>query len=334
MLKMSLNGVDWSGGIAPEYERVSGRELYEARSITGLNRMPVTILSGFVLSGAVVTGNIPFKLEELAESLMVDGSTFVLNGKIEGDIIYSDQHKIIQQFENREVNSTEQTITRVYSHKNGKWTMVDYAHYGTEAQMKVERRTVPNGAIVYVYNAVSPSGILEPVQDVYHRIEEIMRTVRSWQTGASTKTIVSGHVRDRDGAAAAMQGDDQVVFFPGDISVNRAGNTATVDQLTSEYGTLLPLWQQLTHYVDVTSPVQRPSGADRQLVMAPMRRYIDSVKGQITDVLAMYGAAWSSDRLHTTDVNERLLELSLLRELKNDNVIDQSVFTDQAQKLI
>ena len=324
----------WSGGDAPEYLPLSGRELYESRSITGLNRIPIITLTGFVLSGARVSGSVPVPLETIVEAMLIDGPVVLIGGEMASDIVESRPNSFTQLFRDVTLAGSTMDIHRVYQRTPAGWAYVDYRHYGGKDQTVIAQGDLPADAVTYWYNAVTPTGILYPSQDTYHRIEEIARSIRTMQSGPSTKTIVGGHIRNQTQAAADLVGNDPVVFIPGDVTVDKMADTGVVNQLISEFDKLLPMWYQLTHIVDTASPIQRPSGADRQLVLAPMRRFVELLRDQITNVLAMFGASWSSERLHTTDVAERQAALLLLKDLRDSQVIDQAEFTDQAQKLV
>jgi hypothetical protein len=298
---------------------VSGRALYDEHSITGLNRIPVIKLAGYVLAGAklLTPPRYNVSLEEIHATLEIDGSLLMVNGEMQTGVIQADWDSCVQCIPACAIEGGAQDIYREYEITPDGVTVTDWLHYGEAAQAIIAGPTaLPRADVVWYYNAAEPVGILYHAQGTYRRIEEISQTVRRFQKGPATKVGVTGYVRDEDKVRAEMMNDDPMYIISGvNTQITMGGNTAAIDQLLNEQSKLLPMYYQQTHIVDTESPVQRPSGADRTLVMGPMLRYVDTVRAQITNVLEQLGATWTTERIHTTDILDRQNEFNLLVQL-------------------
>jgi hypothetical protein len=330
--------LEWCNGTdAPDYVQVTGRELYEAASITGLNRIPILLLEGFILSGATTTSEPPIPLTQLNEGLLVDGSVLLVNDIQQTNIVWSSSDQVRQEITGRVANNTAtEKITRVWLRlESSDWLVTDWTNFGNvQAAQVSDPVTIPGGQVNYYWNAADPEGILYRPQNTYHRLEEIERTIRRFQSGPGAKTLIFGHIRNLDDASRQLNSDDPSAVIAGDIRVDRITSTSAIDQLMSESNMLQPMWYQQTHVVDTTSPVQRPSGADRKLVLAPMFRFIEQTRRQLTELLDQFwGISWSTERLHTTDTQERLVEFQLLKEMRDLGVLPDDEFKELSKKL-
>jgi hypothetical protein len=316
---------------------VSGRELYDEHSITGLNRIPVIKLAGYVLAGAkvVTPPSYPVSLEEIHTTLEVDGSLLMVRGEIEGGLVEAEWDSCTQLLPACEIEGKSEDVYREYERTPDGWQVTDYTHYGDPAQVEIASVLMPESEIVYYFNAAEPVGILYHAQRTYRRIEEITQTIRKFQKGPATKVGVTGYIRDEDKVRAELMGPDPFYVISGvDTNITMGGNTAAIDQLLREQQALLPMYYQQTHVVDTESPVQRPSGADRALVLGPMLRYVESVRNQIKAVMTQLGAECTFERIHTTDILDRQNEFNLLLQLQQLGVITLSEFTVAAKELI
>ena len=113
------------------------------------------------------------------------------------------------------------------------------------------------------------------------------------QRGPGAKTAIGGFVRNRNLVETDLMSNRPYVFTGSDLPLDRMTSTAVVDQLVTETKRLEPKYTQLCNYVDTTDPIQRPSGADRELVLGPMMKYVAYVRAQMTAVLGLYGASWT-----------------------------------------
>jgi len=280
---------------APEMQDYeSGRCVWDAESMTGLNRIPIDRLAGYALAGAVFNGAelLPQAPEEVVLSLLIDGSWVDAGGEIQTHIIGATQHSIAQHIKLDDYNE----VTRIWMREmeGGDWILVDYVGYGTASQrMLDDPGTIPAALVKYHYNPLSPAGVLYPARRSFERLEEIAILIREAQLGPGAKTAIMGYVRNRAQVEADLR-SRRPYFFPGsEQPLDRMTSTAVVDQLVTEFDRLKPLYFQLVRCVDTTTPVQRPSGTDRELVLDPMFSYVDYVRAQVDGVLALYGASWT-----------------------------------------
>lgn len=308
----------------------TGRAIYECTdAFTGLNRIPIEQLSSLILAGAQFSSRetLPVPPEELVIAALVEGSWLEADGVIQQNIISATQTKVAQYI--------DKDITREWIHANGAWILTDYSQYGTDGQRQVgEPVSNPDSIINYWYNALAPAGILLPAGRLYARLEELAELIRNAQRGPGAKTAIPGHVRNRHMVDMDLMSDKPYVFTGSELPLDRMTSTAVVDQLISETARLEPKYYSLTHITDTSNPVQRPSGEDRSLVLGPMFRFVEAMREQITGILALYGVTWTSERLHTSDVQARTTELALLLQLRDLNALTTEDFLVKARMLV
>jgi hypothetical protein len=291
---------EWGAPKMQDYE--SGRCVYDADSMTGLNRIPVDRLAGYALNGAVFSSAelLPLSPEQVILNLLIDGSWLEVNGIVQTDIIAAAKNIVLQH-----IPSDVGEVTREWKRTDGLpmtdgnatgagWVVTDYEDYGTGLQAaKSEPQFVPDDACRYHFNPLSPAGILYPARRSFERLEEIAILIREAQLGPGAKTAIGGYVRNRANVEADLRSRKSWFFTGSDAPLDRMTSTAVVDQLASEFDRLKPLYFQLVYCVDTTNPVQRPSGADRELILDPMFTYVDYVRRMADGVLALYGAEWT-----------------------------------------
>lgn len=321
---------NWSGGEPPRYPTWGGHALYHEASITGLNRIPVDLLMSYALTGASVSGDTPIPLEDIARHILLAGSTLLIDDIPVPNVIYADGRRLLQAV--YQPGQPEHIIE--YATAADGWVITRIYDYGSEVEKReeIERGAFEN--ISYIYNPVSPTGVLYPAQYTYRRLEEIERGLRKLQSGPSVKTIVTGHIRNIEQARRELTNDGPIAFVPGaDVSIDKTGDTNAVAQMLSEYGELINRYWQQVHVTEMDT-VQRPSSTDRKLTLGPMMRYVETLRNEITRVLAVWGASWTYERLHTADVQERRLALDLLREMRNDGIIGAETYQVYGEKLL
>lgn len=317
----------WSTPALKDYE--SGRCVYDSETITGLNRIPVDKLAGYALAGAVFTSaeRLPLSPEEITLALLIDGSWLEADGVHQTNIHAANASTIEQCIP--PMDTMHQEITRIWQHGLDGWVIQDFVN----GQPAGEPGFAPDSAVRHHHNPLSPTGVLLPASKTFARLEEIAELIRNAQRGPGAKTAIPGYVRNRNLVEQDLMSDKPFVFTGTEQPLDRMTSTAVVDQLVAEAVRLQPQYYQLTHYVDTTGNVQRPSGTDRQLVLGPMFRYVDYIRRQMSAVLALYGASWVYERIHTTDITERAQQLDLYERQLALRVIDQGTFDKQAGEL-
>lgn len=150
---------------------VPGSCIYGERSMSGQNRTPVDKLSGYILSGAQVAGELPFTLDELVESLLVNGPLIqdVATGELYDGIVESDPHEFVQC-----VNAGNDKIYMQWERYDAEspWIITPFKDYDTQPRQVGEPSETPAAAIIYYHNPTCPEGILYHAQDTYRVVEK------------------------------------------------------------------------------------------------------------------------------------------------------------------
>jgi hypothetical protein len=283
----------------------SGREIYSDEGITGLNHIPVNELAGYALAGAEFSGeeNLPCAPEEVVTGTLIEGTWLDAQGVIQQNIIGAARDWVLQYIQSDDL--TTETVIRKWQNGGARWSITDYAEYGTANQRVVGKPgSAPSSRIRYHFNALSPTGVLYPERKGYARIEEVAWLIREAQRGPGAKTAIGGYVRNRHMVEQDLMSDQPYFFTGSDQPLDRMTSTAVVDQLISEANRLEPRYYKAVYIVDTSNPVQRPSGADRGLVLGPMFRYVAYVRKQVDAILKLYGASWTTDPLPSDTVAE------------------------------
>ncbi len=331
---MALAGRAVTYAAPPLYEYESGRCMFQEDGITGLNRIPIGELAGYILAGASFTDTdaLPLAPESVAATALIDGSWLDVDGEVQTNIIGATQTKVEQYI--APDDQLKAPRVRVWEKTPTGWSIQDYYDYGMESQREVGTKGSAADALVkYHFNPLSPAGVLYPARKTYARLEELAELIRAAQRGPGAKTAIGGFVRNRNLVEGDLMSDKPYFFTGSDQPLDRMTSTAVVDQLISEVGRLEPKYYQQVHIVDTTGPVQRPSGEDRAQVLGPMFRYVDYARKQVTAILDLYGAAWTFERIHTTSVAERTAELELLIRRRDLGALDAKVFLSQVMEL-
>jgi hypothetical protein len=331
-LPQAVNVVRWNAPELRDYE--SGRVIYDETGITGLNRIPIGELAGNILAGAKFNHaeSLPVAPEELVNTLLIDGCWLDAQGVIQANIISASQNQAVQYIP--PANPGEDTITRIWERVDDGWNITDYKDYGQQGQAATrEPGFAPDALVRWYYNPLCPTGVLYPARKTYARLEELADSMRNAQRGPGAKTGIPGYVHNRNLVAQDLLSDRPFFFTGTETPLDRMTSTAVVDQLLTEIARLEPKYYAQTHIVDTSNPVQRPSGADRQLVLGPMFRFVDAMRKQVSAVLALYNATWVYERIHTTDTAERIQQLDLLVRQRDLMAITAQDFVVQAGEL-
>jgi hypothetical protein len=183
-------------------------------------------------------------------------------------------------------NGEAKEITRIFSRGESAWSVRDYVDHGTERARQITEVTVPLAGVISYPNGL---GILYRSQRAYRRLEAIFATIERLQSGVNAKTIISGYVGSTEQAHVELRRPDRdVALFPSGTLVHRVASTSAIDQLMREFETLLPLYLRRMHFVHVQSDA-RLSGVSRRLAMAPMIAFVEKLRSQCAEVVALCG---------------------------------------------
>jgi hypothetical protein len=328
-MPLSLNsaGIPWSyfgDGGPGEYPIQIGRDIFNAVSLTGLNRSPVDDLVSYTLGGLRVAGDPVLPVETMAYAFVVDGSAVIVGAETgapylmenaycpdENTIIqyHRDKHgclKLVAECEDMERVHAE-PLTSVWRLTAAGWVETVFEY--TQSEIKVstgvtkkknELTAIPNGR-----------GILYWAQHVWHRLEELRGQWREVLMGAG-KTILSGDgVGDEDSVRQAANSAKRLMAFPGQVQVDRVTSTAEADMLNSEYASLKEDWLAALNAMEQDTP-NRPVASDRELRMAAMLQFVRRVRGKLTEFYEPYGVTLTFDRLVVTSPDDRIKEMDII----------------------
>jgi hypothetical protein len=330
--------------MAPDWPWKPGRDIYQERSLTGLNKVPVRSHEAYVLGGLqMATESMPLPIKRLTEGLIVDGTIVIekihapggdiVESKFLTGILEARPEFVLQKLPGLSKNG--RVVHREFVLENTTWTVTDYEDYERakatgESPERVAQTEIPKDDL-YVYpNGI---GIIAEAQDTFKRLEEIERKVRR-TTNKAVQIIIAGHVGDVEQAKEAVSDEDSdTVLFPDDVEVKLVASTALVDQFHSDFNTLMPLYNIMTNMVAYEDSANE-SGYARRLRMAPMLYYIKDLRGIIVEIMKDHGTTVEFDRIVVTTVDERLSEVNFLREIHNDGAIDRDELLDRERKLL
>lgn len=344
----------WNITKPSEFETRTGRQIYEEMSYTGLNQYPITILESFAIHGGTLKGsggvienedmdeNVPFTIPSLANELLVSGSFIAYlkegndkyefqRGKI--DVVRKDLGLIILE--------DDPTVTREYqliehSETNeGYWLIRDFEKYGTEDQLLVPGTEIEvpfNVVFMYQFgDYLFRGGVLYPAQRAYNRIEEIFLSFRSQTTDNALSLIVAGQVGSIQQAQSQLSGGRKVLFIPGEVTISRVASTHVTDQLMQEVGLLMPLYIRRLQ-VFTSQEEKAESGLSRRYEMMPMLTYVNSIRKRMGRIYKneLFNLDIDFENIIIKTIDERDKELTYLKRLLNENIIDHAEFVKRA----
>jgi len=316
---------------AVNFPFLTGREIYTELSYTGLNKSPIVKLQAFILAGLVETGNPPWPVPEMSERLLVDGT--VVWYEPEGfiyDIYDATRNRILARIRDEDgkiIHDKRRRFERVgekwsitdEDYKDGKWVV--HRNYGD----------IPDDPTIIL---VHPNnlGLLFPVQNIYHRLEEIQKILRAESTGAKRKSIISGFAGDVKQLDEAMRSDRSVINIPGNVTVTHPAATAIVTQLLEEKNDLLIQYNENTmNYI--SGEGSEMSGVSRRLMMAPMLQFVKGMRKQLREIYERYVVTLEFDKVQVQTIDERQAQYNMLKLMRDDQVITREEFKERAIEL-
>ena len=304
------------------YPILSGREIYDLHTITGLNRSPIGKLSAYVLAGETVEGvvNAPLvniKPSTIVNHLLVDGSFAIFLGSFLKDIVYINESLVITNIRNDE-GLVADGYRRMYMKfdnaiivvdqelVNSEWKTVDEFEYtsGTMGYKDVDEMFLiyPNDRGLLYYN-----------QKTFFRLEEIERTIKNETDDSSLSTVISGNYTGNMAQAQtafdkASRSRKKKIWLPGDINVHNIFNGDAVDKMIMESAGLLILYREAMF--DYISPeTVAMSGISRRLAMLPTIQYTSIIRKQVTELYLEHGVVIEFETFSLIDSTEKEIEL-------------------------
>jgi hypothetical protein len=296
-----------------------GYEVYCSPSITTLNKLPVRVLQAFITSKMKASDNYYGILpDDLAESLLVDGSIVVYGGELG----HSKQWTVVNT--GLATYLAEDGTFHVYMKlANDMWQVIVYEDNTEEKILTV----IPGLASDQLYLYPNGRGILEPVQFTYYRLEEIEQSIRQQTSEAALSLIVSNYQgSDKVKAIREIKQGAKIIFIPGtDVTITRVGSSQVADQLMSEFDRLLPLYLRSTN-VPYFNEGSTMSGVSRALMMQPTTRFVDQVQGHMENIYAEWKGTITFGTLTLLTPEERKSELELLTLKRDAGIITPDEF--------
>jgi len=327
--------------MSDEYPILTGREIFEEQSYTGLNKSTPEILEAFIagdseLKATSATEWPEIPIEKMSEQLLVDGSfalRLIPEGEDEKYLFLRDCYVIKKNLVLQHIRNDKGAITgntRVYMKTATGWTVRDYEAYGTQDQKLIaDWGEYPLEAfIAYPYG----KGILEPNRKTYQRIEEIEDSIRMQTGPASLSLVVSGYVGDVKKAQETLKAGAQIIYIPGNATITRVASNNTADQLMREGDKLIQLWFKNTHVVEI-SETATMSGVARRLAMTPMLHYIKLIRRALDDIYEMIGYEVDFGGIGILTPLEIGEELDMLKRGRDEGFLDEALYKRKGTKL-
>ncbi len=274
------------------YVEITGREVFEEISISGLNRSPIEILTAFITAdstieqtGATVWPEIP--TEKICENVLVDGSIAMrYTGDEKADEPYVflrdcvEIHRSLIVQKLRDDRGRVTNVTRVYEKTESEWIVKDVTGYGTGHELVQSTESYPLEMILsYPYG----EGLLYYNQKTYRRLEEIEESLRQQTGPASLSLIVTGYAGDWPKAQDTFAKGAKIIGIPGNADVHRVSANNTADQLMRSSLDLMQKYLKNMHLVEV-SETSTMSGKSRKLAMMPMLNYVNTIRMVLDEI--------------------------------------------------
>jgi hypothetical protein len=324
-----------------EIELISGRAIFDEASFTMLNKRPVGELKAHILKGATVDGDnsadtMPFTPAVLCENLLVDGSLAIFSygdtyeflpdaEVIDAGLVYQwlnigEDNEMLRQF----VLSLDEKQTPY-------WLVTEYEGYGTDDEQAVDTYSFTNDQL-YAYS--NGKGILHDPQLMYRRLEEIENIIKEQTKKANLKTIVTGYTGNINQAKHEFVKDNRIVFMDGDnVKVIEVANPEIIQKLLDQSARIEPRYLASCH-IAMINDVAGISGISRKYIMTPMTSFVDTVRGQITEIFTDFGYGITFGKNIIDDVDERSKEYDLLFKAQTDGAITEDGFKAKVSNVL
>lgn len=335
-------GSYWKNGEVSPFPIMSGRDLYNHRSLTGQNRSPIADLISYTLAGMRGPDVLPFDPDEVCELRLVDGSGATFNGRWLPDVFADDESFFIQYLRDDDyildfrVDGAD--MTQVKANRWREWSKAEAwsVHDVYFDEMGRVKKTEPvsiaglDTADIRVYP--NDRGILYYPQEVFWLLEESKATQRRLMRGSNVLPII-----DSDAAAetwgTAFNTARNAVVAPYD-KINFPVSSSTMQALTSESDGALSNWLDSLNVVEKDAP-QRPSGRDREIRTRAMVNFIRTLRDDIKAIYQDFGIAVEfTEQVIIASAAERIQELDLIERLEASRTLAPNEANELKRKLV
>ncbi len=330
---MSLQQVT-TANIDP-YPDLSGRELYETKTRTGLNRMPVILHLPRIL-GKTEDPEKDWALDDVATRLIVEGSLAAYDGELLDGLEEVTKKRVVQC---AGINNEGKEVTRVFEADvsktgtpTGKWRITNYADYDSDKPLELDSKTAPGSALWVFPNG---KGLLYWASDILERIQRACETIEGQMSGAALKLIVLGFLGDWAKAREEFASGPGVVNIPTKgAAVQRVGSSELINHLLDELSMLRPNYMMLTYLTD-TSMGANTSGEAWSIRLESMRYYVQQVQRQMRKIYSeRFGVDLRFANYQVTSAQQRQFEFNLLQMMYQAGVITEEEFKAAARELM
>ena len=319
---------------------MSGRDIFNHRSLTGQNRSPIEDLKAYALAGLRGGDALPVDPDEIGEALLVDGPVVTFDGVLLPDVFAESEAEFIQYIRTDGVLDFRvegYDLTRVLSFRRREWKQTEGRWFWQDVRFddngkeKERSEAVFVDAEIYVYP--NDRGILYPAQETFWNLEENKRTQRTLMRGSSTLPIIDSDTPSETWSAAFREGKNAIIA-PYD-KINYPVASSTMSGLQMEANSQLSYWLDALNVVEKDSP-ERPSGRDREMRTRVMINFVRKLRGRIAEVAqGAFGVTLEfNERVIATSAQERMQEYELIKLLEQDKSIDTASADELKRNLV
>ena len=277
-----------------EYQPITGREIYSQLMISGMNRLPINVLTSYITRGASIGE--PLRSSNVADQLLIEGHLLMLNDNVNGwhfedNIVYAEPGRVCQLW----YGNTGLAITREYLLSGDTWTLTDYLHYGTDRQEVYEDVGTREARDVKQYvNKLIPRGLLYPAQRTLMQIEQMYLTKEL----LTNETVGTNFFVNYGGSQAkltkALRDKKANVALPQGTELLKAGGSILYDQLLRDEAVTTRNYLSLMHLV-IPDTLERVSGVAMRYSLTPQTNFVAKMQGEVKACL-LYTSPSPRDR--------------------------------------
>lgn len=320
----TFEGLGWDGSSPKDYPYVerSGRAVYDEKTIAGYNQLPVDENTAYIIRGA--KGNLAalpvgISLADQAKAYQLDGGIVAVNianigWELQTYLVECTPRRVVQDYTTKLRADHVESVTQVWRlfelQADGSWLASEIRNYGTpSAVTQGEPVVIPKGAMICVPNEMNPSGILEPAQRKFHRIEEIYRALQGNMNPSTVSTILSGLVANIQKAINNLNRGSRFVGIPGNIQVHKVGDSGIGAQLLAELEQLIPDYFRMMKVSATIDSLERVSGVAVALTLTPQMEFIEQAREKLIEACRLFNVTVRFPRLVTDSAEQREIKL-------------------------
>lgn len=313
---------------ALEFVEETGRVLYEAHMLCGLNRLPVQVLMSYVVRKPKYTGVLPFHPNELFETWCSEGPVLAIKDPVtdkwrfEKNICEASENKV----ELEGINAEGKKVEREYRHVGQEWQVWEEVE-GDDKPTLVA--TMPDRAVYLYLNPIIPRGILWPVQRLLKQLESLAAT----KAILSDESVATNFFTDYGGSERKLSDSlkERTVnkVLPAGTIIQQSGGSPLYPQVLADEESLKKDYLTLTYLV-VPDRLDRVTGVVMQYALTPQTNFVDNARIEIKKIYADFGVKdIEFEILVLRTAQERielltLLDMALATAKANAIVIDNS----------